>query len=219
MKTKIALTVWLLFLGVGASGADSSVPVSFSAQETPSACQIVAGANNTIDYGTIPRSALSATKSHQLENKAIVALSIQCVSPTSISLKATDNRSGTLSYGDLTLANGTVLGAQDTDSRFSLGAASNNQPVGVWGLVFSGATVDGNAATIYSRSIGGVLKEDSVMHKDGIQSTWVLNGSQPAVGRLFGLSGTVSAALARLSDLPSADVKLDGLVTVEVVYL
>jgi type 1 fimbria pilin len=219
MNTKFLLSLSLLLAGGQSAWADSSVALNFSAQENPSACQITAGTKTTIDYGTLSRSTLSVSSAHQLADQAMVALSVQCESPTSIGLRATDNRSGALAYGDLVLANGAVLSAEKTDQRFSLGLTTDNRPVGVWGLVFNGAAVDGSPVGIYSRSSAGLLTADAVMRKDGALTTWATGAGAPAIGRLFSIGGVVSAALARLSDLPSKEVQLDGLVTLEVVYL
>lgn len=202
MNTNILLLASLLVAGGNAAWADSSVAINFAAQENPSACQITAGTRTTIDYGTIARSTLSTTSAHQLADKTIVALSIQCDSPTSIGLSATDNRTGVLPYGDLVLANGSVVGPQHADQRFSLGLTSDWRPVGVWGLTFNGAAVDGKPVGIYTRSAAGQLTADPVLHKDGAVTIWATAAGEPAIGQVFSIGGVVSASVARLGESP-----------------
>lgn len=218
MNPKFALVLFFTFVGINVAHADMSVTIGFSAQQNPAACQVTTGGKTHIEYGSISRSVLSKTAAYQLTDKPIVALSIDCLNPTSIGLKATDNRSGAIPYGDLTLADGTVLRAEDTNRRFSLGMTADHRPVGVWGLIFNGATVDGNAVGIYGRSAQGLLRADSAMYNDGTVTTWG-SGGVLSSGSSFKIGGTVSAAVARLSDLPATEVELDGLVTIEIVYL
>ncbi|AQV93056.1 hypothetical protein BJN34_03990 [Cupriavidus necator] len=153
--------------------------------------------------------------------RPISALTVQCDSQTSIGLRAVDNRSGVIDYGTLALAGGGTVAPAQTDRRFSLGQTSAGKPVGVWAVALSGASVDGVPSDI-GVVAGGVLQagdRDKVLRNDGKALTWV-SGGQLATGRVFSVSGDVSVGVARLGELPgAAPVRLDGMATIEVIYL
>ncbi|RDK06211.1 DUF1120 domain-containing protein [Cupriavidus lacunae] len=157
MKTRLGGMAAAILFTAAPAWAGPTAEISFVGEVLPTACQISAGAQTTVDYGNITRTALSATDMTQLPSRPISALTVQCDSQTSIGLRAVDNRSGVIDYGALALAGGGTVAPAQTDRRFSLGQTSAGKPVGVWAVAFSGASVDGVPADI-GVVAGGVLR-------------------------------------------------------------
>ncbi|MFP2768855.1 DUF1120 domain-containing protein [Oceanisphaera sp. KMM 10153] len=208
---------------VAAAGAQAqSMDVRVTGTVTPPACVPTLAGGGVVDYGKIYVGSLSRTAFNPLAEKTL-AFSITCGMPTRIALRPTDNRTASQVRGITA-----VLGSDAAyeDGNFGLGAVSGANIGGYVMRMMQGTfTADGNAVhTVYS-SNSGVSWARSLLGGMLHTAQWRTSWSGTQAGRpisFSSLSGTfsVEAVLNRGDALPLEDeVPLDGLATLEMVYL
>lgn len=209
--------------------ASDTVEVKVIGTIAPHACIPSLSAGGAVDYGNISVTELEAATYHDLGVKKL-NFSITCNAPAKIAIKAVSGRLGTVVSDEVEGSDGfakapiTLFGADDT---FAAGLGMAN-----------GAKVGGYAARIVptSSQADAVTVDTIVSEDDG--STWVTTATSNITSnqQIFSWSeaGTtaplalsalaaeleVSAYLNKPEELDlSQPVALDGLTTIEVVYL
>ncbi|MNJ30657.1 hypothetical protein D3C77_252640 [compost metagenome] len=212
--------------------AVSAVVSSFSAQAasidlrvtgviTPGSCNATSG---SVDYGTITTSDLSASTFNRLPEKKI-NFSVHCSSPMKVAVRAVDNRSSTVIPGAVASLDSSLTDA----NAFGLGPNTDGgENLGVFTITATpDFRIDGVPANnLVSSNKGGLWeKAETINLKNtpGSVISWVPSaGGEILPGAFENLSGsfTVNALLNKVDKLGLAsDVSLDGLATLELVYL
>ncbi|CUI38460.1 DUF1120 domain-containing protein [Achromobacter xylosoxidans] len=224
---KIQHKLATISLSVAASMASFGVPaqsidVRVIGTITPPACVPTISGGGIIDYGNIAARTLNKTAVTQLPDRA-VPFSISCDAPTRVAIAATDNRASSRVPGILSIFGGD---ASNDGYNFGLGTVSGAN-VGGFGLRMEQGTftTDGvNAFTVASTNSGTSwlhLSAGMFQHTNTWLTSW--SGTQGGAPNAFtNLAGTltVRTVLNRGDALPLGDeVPLDGLATLELVYL
>ncbi|MCM7588015.1 DUF1120 domain-containing protein [Enterobacter chuandaensis] len=213
-------------------GADS-FSINVTGKIMPAACQAVFAGGETFDYGTLAASSLSRTGETILPVKS-TGFSVRCSAPMKMAFRLTDNRAGTQIprastfislVGESYMNGGSVW--------LGLGTDSKGQPLGAWLARLSDMKADGKPVAAVSNVTPGL--EDAWVYtnpKDmvfknfsGSYATSVGNpdhsiGSHPLAFTVLNGRLEVQAAVAPSSTLNVAhSIRLDGSVTIEMVYL
>ncbi|HEJ7857786.1 TPA: DUF1120 domain-containing protein [Serratia marcescens] len=205
-----------------------SIDVKIIGTITPTACKPSIAGGGTIDYGNIHPNTLNADKITVLDEKQ-VDFSIVCDSPAKIALKATSGRGQSAVMTDGKLAEVASIKGIFGITEYTAGLGlDGNKGIGGYGLRIAKDTVtaDGVAAT-------GIEKLN-------IDSKWTKAASGSVYGQYGGrtiswsvddklepvafktLAGKLGAQayINKTSELDlSKPVKLDGLTTLELIYL
>lgn len=189
---------------------------------TPAACVPTIGGGGVVNYGSIAASSLNAS-SRTLLSEHNISFAIACDSPTKVAIRTVDNRSDGVVEG---ITAGLVSTAYPDEHNFGLGTSSGAKIGGyVMKLQPASFTADGAPAfPIFTEDAGqtwrsasaGALRKGS----DNLRSWASTVGGDPM--SFQHLSGTLSvqAALNKADALPLSDeIALDGLATLEMVYL
>ncbi|WP_241077461.1 DUF1120 domain-containing protein [Achromobacter xylosoxidans] len=222
INQKLATLSLALAGSMAAFGAQAqSIDVRVIGTITPPACVPTLAGGGVVDYGNIAASTLSQTTTNRLSEHAI-SFSIRCDAPTRVAVRAVDGRESSRVPGITT-----VLGAVFSDDyNFGLGSVSNANVGGyVLRLRQDSFTADSNSVFTTSSIDGGTSWRTSasggMQHASGRILSWATtNGGVPIA--FTNLTGNLSieAVLNRGDALPlNADVPLDGLATLEMVYL
>lgn len=224
-KLKITNGILLMVaLAFTASANAQSIDVRVAGNVTPAACGVNMTNNGIFDYGTIPASSLNVTSPTVLGHQASYSVIISCDEPVPLALRSVDNRADTVVPG---IMKATGLKNGDDAYNFGLGAA-NGKNIGGYSLKFyhpkimvgeDEKVVD---ATLLASLDGGAtwsLHDDEAIK--GRLITWAVDGinNPQATQRVF-FSLSPNAVIVPSQDLQIHDeVKLDGAMTMELVYL
>ncbi|PYY90516.1 hypothetical protein DNK59_04055 [Pseudomonas sp. TKO26] len=214
-KTTCALAV--LAATSGAVMADS-VDVRVIGSIQPSACKPSLAGGGTLDYGIITPQSLK-TSDYTILDKKQVQLAITCSAPTKVALVSRTGRPGTALDAMLQSPQDIAYAPGDLGSAFGLGLA-NGKAIGGYNLFLNDVTADGTAVLTIrqhdDKTWGSV--DGNLVH--GSMQSWTTGGNQPV--SFTTLSGTISAQayINKASELDlSKPIQLDGLATLELVYL
>ena len=193
---------------------------------SPSACTPILSGDGTIDYGIIPASSLKKDDYTQLDKKRL-NFSITCDAPTKVALRAINGRpdsaAGTTELG--------IYGGEAPDGIdnvygtyvYGLGLDSG-QKVGGYNISLHDITLDGENAGYITQEEGKPWEAGTATFlawdKPFLRSFTLGDTTEPAA--FMALAGTlgVQAYLNKSSELDlTKPVKLDGLTTLELVYL
>jgi hypothetical protein len=211
----------------------ASVDVRVIGAITPAACTPTLSGGGTVDYGVINPTTLSATDYTVLPEKS-VDLAIVCTAPAKVAITPVNGRPGTVAGATESAAGGAVtpvpLLSLTGAGVVGLGL-SNGEKIGGYAMKVEDLTTDGAAADVI-RSLKG--SGDAGWAADGNHYGFFRNvGTVPftvtaaAPGTLTSKAFTtlngklrVQAYLNKTSELSvSSAVNLDGLTTIELVYL
>ncbi|WNJ78479.1 DUF1120 domain-containing protein [Cedecea neteri] len=194
---------------------------------TPSACVPTITGGSVFDYGTIKADTLNATDYTQLSPK-FTTFSIACDSPTLAAVKATNLRLNSLA-GATEVASTGAAQAPVWNGYYSAGLGMDGQhKIGGYTIYQrSSITADGNAGTvIYSDDNKGSWHTERQPSLFGIGAsprllTVAATGTTTPLAftnLTFGLG--VQAYINKKSELDlTKDITMDGMTTLEVVYL
>ncbi|WP_033073886.1 DUF1120 domain-containing protein [Sphingopyxis sp. MWB1] len=215
----------LAVAAVAASGAAhaQSIDVRVIGTITPAACAPNMSGGGVIDYGNIAASSLNQTDYTALPER-LVPFSLTCDAPTKVAVRAVDNRASTIVPG--IIESGILGGGMAAGYGYDFGlGASSGQNVGIYVVALRGGsfTGDGNAVdSLHSNDDGASWNGNSsgTFRRDRLVS-WAAPGTTTP-GSYSTLAGElrVQAAIDKAENLDLTDeVPLDGLATLEVVYL
>lgn len=189
--------------------AADTVPFSIGASIVPTSCN-VSLSQATLDFGTIPASALSEATATRLPARD-VTVTVACDAAASVALAMTDNRQGSESRD---AGNPTLFGV----------GMVNNKAVGNFTLATGNAVGDGNATDPISRTGAGAWARLSgdLSGASDYQMSWAQKGGNaPGTYKTMQQTFAVSLEIAAKNNLPplSQGVPIDGSMTFSVVYL
>ncbi|RSB24208.1 DUF1120 domain-containing protein [Enterobacter cloacae] len=222
IKTKVGLLAALLTTSIAVMA--ESVDVKVIGTITPMACKPTLAGGGTIDYGTINLDTLKRDEFTVLSEKQI-DFSIVCNAPAKIALKTINGRTGSLAGNDEEIS-GYGRAPVKINSTYAAGLGLDaSKKVGGYGISFSDATAD------------NVKTENIYRQDDWAPGEWDLNHARGIFGNIDGLFswGSINSPIAfttlsgklkvqayinKHSELDlTKPVKLDGLTTLELVYL
>ncbi len=231
---KTICTLGLIAVTATAYAADS-VDVKVIGTISPAACAPTLGGGGTVDYGTIKANALAADDYTTLAVKT-VSLSITCDAPAKVGIHVLNGRPGTTAGaaegGPMSSALAPVALLDIPAGQYpvvGLGADGTSDIGGYGiGIVESSLKVDGNAVDLIltdmsDRSRYTMEDVDYPLYDPNNDSlfTWAAPGTLTPVA-FTTMAGTlnVQAYLNKASELDlTKEVQLDGLTTIEIVYL
>lgn len=208
-----------------------SVDVSVVGTITPAACTPVLGGGGVIDYGVIPPASLSETDYTVLPERQI-PISVTCDAPAKVALQAKSMRMGTTAgvTEGVTGSGASPVPIFSTANMHVVGLGLDGEAkIGGYGLrlVQGSATADNVAVdVIYQHTDMGdtwIKSTSGSMFNAAIQRnvSWATTGTLTPVA-FEAMSGTigVQAYINKASELDlSKPVALDGLTTIDLVYL
>jgi type 1 fimbria pilin len=228
-KTACALAV-LATTSLSAMAADS-VDVRVIGTITPAACTPTLSGGGTVDYGTMKPDTLSDT-AYTLLSEQQLDFAITCDAPAKLALKAINGRPNTLAGGTegvggygvppITLLGSTVaraagLGMDGTAKIGGFAVALKGDTVTADGNTVS-SLVSSNMGSSWSVGNGGEIGGAAVANN---WRSWGATGTTTPVA-FTNLAGKISvqAYLNHASELDlTKPVNLDGLTTIELIYL
>lgn len=236
MKVNVCALALALCAAHSAMAADS-VDVKVIGTITPAGCTPTISGGGTVDYGTIKASSLSPTDYTVLDTKS-VDFAIVCDAPTKVSFSAVNGRPGSLAGAPevgvvLTgrVPSGVVLLNQTTMGAAGLGL-SGSAKVGGYGLGFKNPDimVDGVNRQAFVSNDNATWRGDatdysaitffSTIGSNRYFTVADIGGSVPVAFKNFSSKLYVQAYLNKASELDlTKPVQLDGLATIEMLYL
>ncbi|TNV09881.1 DUF1120 domain-containing protein [Buttiauxella sp. B2] len=231
IKNTFALA--LLAASVGTAMAADSVDVKVIGQIIPAACTPALSGGGVIDYGKIKASTLAADAYTVLPEMQI-DFSLVCDAPAKVALKAINGRPGTMAgvtegATNTAIVPVTVWGTSTTSGGAGLGLDGTNK-IGGYAVRIAANTVtaDGNAVdtlvqdnnyqsnSVYNKKVTGNLYAN-----EGRITSWAAPGTlTPIAFKVLAGKLGVQAYINKASALDLTHVNyLDGLTTIEVVYL
>lgn len=217
MKKLVALSVLSATMLSSMTAHAATAELKLIGTITPAACVPNFTGGATINYGNIPASSLNQSAQTNLPNKTTV-LTVACDAPIKFALKAVDERAATL------IPEINLPAAPNPVYMFGLGAASNGAKIGAYGVQMSNVTTDAGT-TRTMRSLDGGANwyfNGGAFGSDGrlIAFSDVSGSMLPAAHSSLTADITIVAAVDRASNLPlTSEIAIDGLTTIEVVYL
>ncbi|MCS3509274.1 DUF1120 domain-containing protein [Achromobacter sp. JUb104] len=208
----VAFTVGAIAAVAGAYA--QSIDVRIIGTITPAACIPVIGGGGVVDFGLIPAASLNLTATTELPKRR-VPFAITCEAPTRVAISVVDNRAGSQIPNIIAPTPGAVFG---------LGSANGANIGGyVMDMEQGSFTADGTPAfTVGSQTNGEIWLASTFGRLQGGQlRSWSLTatGAPVAFTNLSGILA-VTAAINEAQKLPLKDeIRLDGLATLEMVYL
>jgi hypothetical protein len=204
-----------LLCGAALTHAASTVELTVSGLITPMACTPVFSGGGVIDFGKISRQDLNLTNGTRLPLKYLT-LTVSCNAPGRFVLLMRDNRDGTAHV--------------DSEIYYGLGLDNGGNKLGVYSLSFDPRqTVVDDLAVVYGTesTTGGVAWRTSNSNPINIGSRSLLGfteleGSTAGPSAIKNLTSTVTleAVINARQNLDlSAETRLDGSATLEVMYL
>lgn len=199
----------------------NSAEINVKGTIIPTSCVPKLADGGVVDYGDIGSGQLDRDNFTLLAEKK-VSFSIICQAPARIALRTIDNRSSSVIPG----AAQTISRRMDEES-FGLGTTVSGKNVGVFTVDVdknSFETESGRMITIFSIDEGKLWGESDrgeFRPKKNFITSWSSSRSGPPTA-FVKLSGTfkVNVALNALKDLALVNtVPLDGLATIELIYL
>jgi type 1 fimbria pilin len=213
-NTMLLCALFAALAGSLSARAADTAELKVSGTVRPSACGITLAGGGIVDYGNIPPSQLSATKSTLLPVKSIT-FTVDCpTAPTKTAFRLRDNRSSSV-VSDIVSS----LPSATAANAFGLGIVDGKK-VGVYVV---GLTRVNTAGHIVS-SNGGSWTMDYSYLDSKLRAFGTLVGTiypfEPAAFSTYTGQLDIRVAIDKLSNLPAADsVPLDGSSTLELVYL
>ncbi|WP_202304986.1 DUF1120 domain-containing protein [Dryocola clanedunensis] len=208
--------------------AAESVDVKVTGTITPSACTPTLSGGGTVDYGTIKSTSLSADSYTVLAMKSL-DFGVSCDAPVKISLKAVNNRQNTTAGAEEAAggaANSPVaIMGRSTFPVVGLGMEDDHK-IGGYAMTIGSSVADGNNVTpIYqiegSDSWANNSYETLYNAAAPILYSWS-NATENVPVAVKDLTGKlyVQAYLNKSSELDlTKEITLDGMSTIEIVYL
>ncbi|MFJ3462009.1 DUF1120 domain-containing protein [Achromobacter spanius] len=212
---KISTAAFIAAALAAAAGAQAqSIDIRVIGTITPAACTPTIAGGGIVDFGTIPGESLNQTAVTTLPKKS-VPFSITCDAPTQVAISVVDNRADSVIPG--------IIATTDANN-FGLGTADGVKIGGYMMDMEQGTfTADGDSVfTTASRDSGAtwLISNFGRLQKGELRS-WSLTeaGAPVAFSNLAG-SLAVTAAINKAESLPlTQEIQLDGLATLEMVYL
>lgn len=226
IKNACAVAVMAASFATMAESTDMRVIGAIS----PAACTPNLSGNGTVDYGTIAANGLSADDYNGLPAKEI-SLTIACTAPAKVALSAISGRKGSaLVYYDREGAagsgNGFMRAGAPSYSGFVGFGLDGEKRIGAYALSYSNVTLDGKVANVtssFDKTAWTKSNNNSIYDNNGKIKfdTWY-TGEEAIPSSFETMSATVNvySYLNKSSELDiSKPIKLDGLTTLELVYL
>ncbi|MDT4308095.1 DUF1120 domain-containing protein [Klebsiella aerogenes] len=211
-------------LSLSAHAADS-FNINVTGVISPAACEANITGGETIDYGTIHASKLSADAVTVLPGKQ-TAFTVTCDAPAKVGFRTVDNRVGSKMTGntDITMDSGNVWGVSRLNG---LGVDGQGNNIGGWSAELMTVSSDTVSVPdfIYSEDEGITWRKRianaPISFRDKAFQTISETGSLvPAAFSTLTATLAIQAVINPASTLDlSQPVTLDGSVTVEMVYL
>lgn len=214
----------LLALSIGQAMAADSIDVKVIGTIVPAACTPTLTGGATIDYGKILASNIPKDDYKILGVKSL-DFSISCQAPTKVALQSKDMREGT---------NANPIGKQLLDYAAATATSvlrglntADGKKIGAYVIEIDGNSVklDGSVTpdNIYSQDAGKTWLKSSItgLTSSTYISSWAKTGELTPTA-FTNMTGTlrVQASINKGSELDlSKEIKLDGLTTIELVYL
>ncbi|MBP1020179.1 DUF1120 domain-containing protein [Serratia fonticola] len=203
-----------------------SIDVKVIGTISPAACKPSLTGGGAIDYGTIPTASLKKDELYALEKKSL-DFTITCDAPAKIALNAINGRPNTAAGMTET---GVFAGACPKsvpslgDYCVGLGLDGKNK-IGGYSAIVSDVLADG-------KTVGYIYKNTAAWAKSSVDYTWFYSTSEvkqswstpgsvePIAFKVLSGKFSVQAYLNKTSELDlTKPIKLDGLTTIELVYL
>ncbi|MCK7177119.1 DUF1120 domain-containing protein [Enterobacter cloacae] len=191
----------------------NSVDVKVRGTITPDACTPTLANGGVFDYGVIKANTLFTDQFTVLGEKS-QKLNVTCSAPTKLALKVTSSRPDT-----------------DKPAGFPVNylafAAVNDMKVGGYALMISSPIVDGAVAKLIAKIDNGVygpLEDQTEMYTSSVTNRLIAfnSGSASTPQALTTLSADINV-YAQINEASALDlsneIKIDGLATIELVYL
>ncbi|NIG74718.1 DUF1120 domain-containing protein [Klebsiella sp. Ap-873] len=157
--------------------AADSVDIKVVGTISPTACTPSIAGGGTIDFGTIKTNSLNATGYTPLTTQE-AALTITCIAPTQVGVKAIDGRPNSIAGVSASLAGGAAAPAALNWSGYNvvgLGQQDGTTAIGGYSLYVKGGNATADNATV-----------DVIVSEDAGHNTW----SKPATLNLYGTGST-----------------------------
>lgn len=227
-KTACALAV----LATSTAAMAESVDVKVIGTITPTACKPTLSGGGTVDYGIIPPASLKKDALNQLGNKQL-DFAITCDAPVKLALTGINGRPGTAAGTEGENGGGSSVapaGIDTSNGEYVVGLGlDGNKKVGGYTIGISNLVADNIDAD-------GIYNSGDIKTKSGDWLTWkvlpVYGGvkiygsvakkgeKQPIAFTTLAGKLNVQAYINKASELDlTKPVKLDGLTTLELVYL
>ncbi|KFC76669.1 DUF1120 domain-containing protein [Buttiauxella agrestis] len=204
--------------------AADSTDVHVLGSIAPAACTPILSGGGVVDYGTIKTNALAATDYTTLDVKT-VDLSITCSSPTQIGIKAINGRMGSLAGGTEGVGGGSNPPVALSVSNHVVGLGlEGDAKIGGYGIGYGVPMLDGVAVSNVWRNSASTSWSNSAspnLYGTGAEiiTSWG-NNALPVAFTTMTVPVKVQAYINKASELDlSKQVKMDGLTTLEMVYL
>lgn len=202
-----------------------SIDVKVIGTIAPAACKPSLTGGGAIDYGTIPTASLKKDELYALEKK-FLDLTITCDAPAKIALKAINGRPNTAAGMTET---GVFAGEcpksipQGGDFCVGLGLDGKNK-IGGYSAIVSDVLADGKTVDYIHKSTDATWIKGAyswLYATSELEQSWSTPGSvEPIAFKVLSGKLSVQAYLNKASELDlTKPVKLDGLTTLELVYL
>lgn len=230
MQKNVCALAVLATTSLSAMAADS-VDVRVIGTITPAACTPTLSGGGVIDYGTMNPSSLSATNYTVLPEREI-SLAITCDAPAKVAITPVNGRPSTVA-GATEAGGGAALTPVPLLSLTGAGVVglgmSNGQKIGGYAMQVEDFTTDGATADVIVTALGAAGWSKNGNHYGFFRNvgTVPFQVTAAAPGTLVPKAFTtlagklrVQAYLNKTSELDvSSPVTLDGLTTIELVYL
>ncbi|MBI6906832.1 DUF1120 domain-containing protein [Pseudomonas sp. SIMBA_059] len=208
-QSQLMIAAALMLAGVSTASAASSVDLSVTGKITPAACTPILSNGGLVDHGKVSVQDLKPRGNTQLPD-ATLTLEVNCEASTTLAIKVTDNRSGTVSYN-----NGTA-------SFFGLGLAANDKKIGWYEVRMNNATADGELREMIESVDGSTwLYAGTHWQPDWMRALNGASGSYaPLPMQTFKADLAIATWITDKTTLPVAEeILIDGSATLDVVYL
>ncbi|WP_368643576.1 DUF1120 domain-containing protein [Castellaniella ginsengisoli] len=188
------------------ANAASSAQLKVTGSIAPASCSIAMPGGATIDLGKIASDTLEKDDVTLLEPKSN-KLQVSCDAPTLFAIKTTDERAGTNSF----LSN----------DSYGLGTVGSIK-IGYYIIQLTQAVADGKTVPVLRQSRAGSTsyEKNPGARLDRLMAFGAGNGLIPTAYKDLAVNIKLLPRIAQASTLPlNKEIKLDGLVTLELVYL
>lgn len=182
----------------------------------PAACAPNFVGGSTIDYGNIPAGTLNVAEQTMLPEKH-TTLSVTCDAPVKFALRTFDERSATV------VSTLTTIDNYSASAKYGLGTAENGAKIGAYSLKIDNET-SGTGSTFRVTSSDGNtwVRFGGGLSGNGTSLIGFSDGQNnaPAAHKSVTMDMKIVAAIDKAENLPVTDeINIDGLATIEVVYL
>ena len=229
MKLQIKLIVIsALALSINSAFAADTATMKVTGTLVAPSCDVTMNGKDTADFGSIPRSSLSATNNSPLTGKSqSLSVKVTCQANTAIAIKTSD-ANGTNKPTDARSFDfdGTSV-SLPSNQYYNLGKASNDKPIGAYAIkIGTVAVIDGAGDAPAAKLRTGVDKENLSDATGPVYfdvNAPVISpanaASQSIPGTSFTFPLTVAGNISATDTLPNEVLTLDGNASIEVIYL